>query len=156
MPRRAISQPNPSLTDSRCSSDSRWRKIARLPGRDRSAGSASRTVTRRPSARTASAAVKPTGPAPTTSTCCPSVDRKSTRLNSSHLGISYAVFCLKKKNDRALFGEKYGDEVRVVAMGRGGGNTMGWSVELCCGKHVRRNGDSDLIAALADSACSVG
>src|SRR5258705_5424233 len=27
------------------------------------------------------------------------VDRKSTRLNSSHLGISYAVFCLKKKNN---------------------------------------------------------
>src|SRR5262245_65237757 len=27
-----------------------------------------------------------------------SADRKSTRLNSSHLGISYAVFCLKKKN----------------------------------------------------------
>src|SRR5205814_8421565 len=26
----------------------------------------------------------------------PSLDRKSTRLNSSHLGISYAVFCLKK------------------------------------------------------------
>src|SRR5262245_64039836 len=26
----------------------------------------------------------------------PHVDRKSTRLNSSHLGISYAVFCLKK------------------------------------------------------------
>src|SRR5947199_3212165 len=29
-------------------------------------------------------------------------DRKSTRLNSSHLGISYAVFCLKKKRTRAL------------------------------------------------------
>src|SRR5258705_3429388 len=28
----------------------------------------------------------------------PGRDRKSTRLNSSHLGISYAVFCLKKKN----------------------------------------------------------
>src|SRR5882724_13167298 len=27
----------------------------------------------------------------------PRADRKSTRLNSSHLGISYAVFCLKKK-----------------------------------------------------------
>src|SRR5205814_10169727 len=27
-----------------------------------------------------------------------SQDRKSTRLNSSHLGISYAVFCLKKKS----------------------------------------------------------
>src|SRR5947199_617696 len=31
-----------------------------------------------------------------------SPDRKSTRLNSSHLGISYAVFCLKKKtNEKA-------------------------------------------------------
>src|SRR5258705_8913309 len=29
-------------------------------------------------------------------------DRKSTRLNSSHLGISYAVFCLKKKNILSL------------------------------------------------------
>src|SRR5256885_11827976 len=29
-------------------------------------------------------------------------DRKSTRLNSSHLVISYAVFCLKKKNDSAV------------------------------------------------------
>src|SRR5258705_2594226 len=29
-------------------------------------------------------------------------DRKSTRLNSSHLGISYAVFCLKKKNTRRI------------------------------------------------------
>src|SRR3712207_7375583 len=28
-----------------------------------------------------------------------SKDRKSTRLNSSHANISYAVFCLKKKND---------------------------------------------------------
>src|SRR5438045_4870661 len=28
-------------------------------------------------------------------------DRKSTRLNSSHLGISYAVFCLKKKIETA-------------------------------------------------------
>src|SRR5699024_12067957 len=27
-------------------------------------------------------------------------DRKSTRLNSSHVSISYAVFCLKKKNER--------------------------------------------------------
>src|SRR2546426_5911633 len=29
----------------------------------------------------------------------PSTDRKSTRLNSSHLVISYAVFCLKKKKE---------------------------------------------------------
>src|SRR3712207_7281673 len=30
----------------------------------------------------------------------PTVDRKSTRLNSSHANISYAVFCLKKKKIR--------------------------------------------------------
>src|SRR2546426_5116506 len=42
------------------------------------------------------------------------IDRKSTRLNSSHLVISYAVFCLKKKN-RLPFspGVKYGDLVFV-------------------------------------------
>src|SRR3712207_7698368 len=35
-------------------------------------------------------------------TCRPGTgqDRKSTRLNSSHANISYAVFCLKKKNTR--------------------------------------------------------
>src|SRR5256885_9546784 len=32
----------------------------------------------------------------------PDLDRKSTRLNSSHLVISYAVFCLKKKKKRAV------------------------------------------------------
>src|ERR1039458_5389934 len=32
-------------------------------------------------------------------------DRKSTRLNSSHLGISYAVFCLKKKNGSGRRGD---------------------------------------------------
>src|SRR3712207_7323541 len=31
------------------------------------------------------------------------VDRKSTRLNSSHANISYAVFCLKKKKKHILF-----------------------------------------------------
>src|SRR5258705_4889780 len=40
--------------------------------------------------------------------CAVARDRKSTRLNSSHLGISYAVFCLKKKKThtpaRALHG----------------------------------------------------
>src|SRR3712207_8322345 len=32
----------------------------------------------------------------------PPADRKSTRLNSSHANISYAVFCLKKKNKRKI------------------------------------------------------
>src|SRR3712207_7362579 len=33
----------------------------------------------------------------------PDLDRKSTRLNSSHANISYAVFCLKKKNEYMRF-----------------------------------------------------
>src|SRR5690242_21229122 len=41
-------------------------------------------------------------------------DRKSTRLNSSHMSISYAVFCLKKKTKRAYI-ETHGDRM----IGRG-------------------------------------
>src|SRR5574340_1292122 len=36
-----------------------------------------------------------------------SVDRKSTRLNSSHKKISYAVFCLKKKNKATAAGPSH-------------------------------------------------
>jgi alanyl-tRNA synthetase len=57
---------------------------------------------------------------------------------------------------RALFGEKYGDEVRVVAMGEGGGNTMGWSIELCGGTHVRRTGDIGLISMVGESGVAAG
>jgi alanyl-tRNA synthetase len=57
---------------------------------------------------------------------------------------------------RALFGEKYGDEVRVVAMGEGSGNTLGWSVELCGGTHVKRTGDIGLISGLTDSGVAAG
>src|SRR5438045_5986536 len=37
-------------------------------------------------------------------------DRKSTRLNSSHLGISYAVFCLKKKKEHQYIAYAYASE----------------------------------------------
>jgi alanyl-tRNA synthetase len=60
---------------------------------------------------------------------------------------------------RALFGEKYGDEVRVVAMGepaKAGHNTMGWSVELCGGTHVRRTGDIGVISVVGESAVASG
>jgi alanyl-tRNA synthetase len=61
---------------------------------------------------------------------------------------------------RALFGEKYGDEVRVVAMGQNpdgtGGNTMGWSVELCGGTHVRRTGDIGLVSVVAEAGVAAG
>src|ERR1039458_10675218 len=44
-------------------------------------------------------------------------DRKSTRLNSSHLGISYAVFCLKKKtsNDPTLVMSRFAPLGRTPA-----------------------------------------
>src|SRR5437870_10892286 len=42
----------------------------------------------------------------------PCTDRKSTRLNSSHVAISYAVFCLKKKMIRRHF--NLADDRRVV------------------------------------------
>src|SRR5207302_11025524 len=38
----------------------------------------------------------------TSSSCTTSSDRKSTRLNSSHVKISYAVFCLKKKKTKKI------------------------------------------------------
>src|SRR5256885_10147114 len=41
-------------------------------------------------------------------------DRKSTRLNSSHLVISYAVFCLKKKKDSKKRLQRHRDQVRAI------------------------------------------
>ena len=57
---------------------------------------------------------------------------------------------------RALFGEKYGDEVRVVSMGKPHGNEMAWSVELCGGTHVQRTGDIGLISILTESGVASG
>ena len=56
----------------------------------------------------------------------------------------------------ALFGEKYGDEVRVVAMGAGEGNKPAWSIELCGGTHVRRTGDIGLFKIVSEGAVSAG
>src|SRR3989442_11657293 len=41
-------------------------------------------------------------------------DRKSTRLNSSHVRISYAVFCLKKKKKKYLQSKDSGQELRAI------------------------------------------
>jgi alanyl-tRNA synthetase len=62
----------------------------------------------------------------------------------------------KESGARALFGEKYGDEVRVVSMGQPTGNGLGWSVELCGGTHVRRTGDIGLVSLVAESAVGAG
>jgi alanyl-tRNA synthetase len=56
----------------------------------------------------------------------------------------------------ALFGEKYGDEVRVVGMGGAEAGEKPWSVELCGGTHVRRTGDIGLFRIVGESAVSAG
>ena len=56
----------------------------------------------------------------------------------------------------ALFGEKYGEEVRVVSMGTGEGNKSAWSIELCGGTHVRRTGDIGYFRIVSESAVAAG
>ena len=58
----------------------------------------------------------------------------------------------------ALFGEKYGDEVRVLSMGRGQGavGSGPYSVELCGGTHVRALGDIGLLRIVSEGAVSSG
>jgi alanyl-tRNA synthetase len=56
----------------------------------------------------------------------------------------------------ALFGEKYGEEVRVVSMGRGEGNKAAYSIELCGGTHVQRTGDIGYFKILSEGAVAAG
>jgi alanyl-tRNA synthetase len=56
----------------------------------------------------------------------------------------------------ALFGEKYGEEVRVVSMGHDEDEGPAWSTELCGGTHVRRTGDIGLFKIVAESAVAAG
>ena len=56
----------------------------------------------------------------------------------------------------ALFGEKYGDEVRVLSMGRRGSEGRNYSVELCGGTHVKATGDIGLFRIVSEGAVSSG
>ena len=72
----------------------------------------------------------------------------STRLMPTEEAISAGA--------EALFGEKYGNEVRVLSMGEDNGGPMPYSVELCGGTHVRRLGDIGLFTILAETAVASG
>ncbi|WP_412776978.1 alanine--tRNA ligase [Thalassospira lucentensis] len=56
----------------------------------------------------------------------------------------------------ALFGEKYGDEVRVVSMGLPEASEHAYSLELCGGTHVKRTGDIGMFKIVSEGAVSSG
>jgi len=68
------------------------------------------------------------------------------------MGVEEAI----ESGARALFGEKYGEEVRVVSMGSEPGLNKAYSVELCGGTHVRRTGDIGLISIVSESGVAAG
>ena len=56
----------------------------------------------------------------------------------------------------ALFGEKYGDKVRVLTLGQALGGGGAYSVELCGGTHVARTGDIGLIKIVSEGGVAAG
>ncbi|MCH2222635.1 MAG: DHHA1 domain-containing protein, partial [Dechloromonas sp.] len=73
--------------------------------------------------------------------------RANTEVSTRLMSMDEAV----EAGAMALFGEKYGDEVRVLAMGEDN-----FSVELCGGTHAARTGDIGLMRLTAESGVAAG
>jgi alanyl-tRNA synthetase len=61
----------------------------------------------------------------------------------------------KNSGAMALFGEKYDDEVRVLAMGTGEGAEQ-FSIELCGGTHAKRTGDLGTFKIISEASAAAG
>ena len=72
------------------------------------------------------------------------------RANSKAVTETMSIKEAEKKGALAFFGDKYGEEVRVLSMGGD------FSVELCGGTHVQRTGDIGYFKIMAETSISAG
>ena len=77
--------------------------------------------------------------------------QKNTTVSIEHMDIDSAM----KKGAMALFGEKYGETVRVLTMGEKADKTP-FSIELCGGIHVLRTGDIGMFKITSESGIAAG